>query len=445
MQNDLLLLLQLAEVEGLARQADNMQQLSFHIANDAHPLLAYRQALVYADDGHDWKLLNISALVSADEQSPYIVWLAGARKWLRQRTAGGQAQWIEAPAEGEASTLIRDGWREWWPAGVWALPLKARNGAVLGWVLYLMEQAPTAGQSTVMSRLCQTWAYSWELLERGRRPMRRPWKRRLRYGVALLLLGLCLMPVRQSALAPAEITSLDLQVISAPLDGVVKTVHVSPNQAVKAGQPLFSLDDTTLRNRLDVATQAVGVADAELMAARQTAFRSEDSRARVTTLLSRAEERRAELESVRSQLQRLDVTAPRDGIAVFADINDWLGKPVVTGERIMQLADPRQPAMLIQLPVADALSLEVGAPVTLFLTVKPLDPLAGKIIETSYQSALTPEGVPSYRLRASIDAADAQDARIGLKGTARIRGGHSFLGYEAIRRPLAALRAFTGL
>jgi multidrug resistance efflux pump len=191
--------------------------------------------------------------------------------------------------------------------------------------------------------------------------------------------------------------------------------------------------------------QAVAVADAELMAARQSAFRNDESRIKLTTLQSRAQERRAELASIRSQLDRLDVSAPRDGIAVFADVNDWLGKPVVTGERIMQLADPAKPAMLIQLPVSDAMSLEVGAPVSLFLTVRPLHPLAGEIIETSYQSALTPEGVPSYRLRASIGQQDAGDARIGLKGTARIQGGQSFLGYEIIRRPLATLRALTGL
>lgn len=445
MQNDLLLLLQLAEVESLARQADSVQQLSFHIANDAHPLLGYRQALVFEDTGADWKLLNISGLVSVDEQSPYIVWLAQARKWLRLRVADGQAQWIDADALDSASPLVRDGWREWWPAGAWALPLKSRAGAVLGWVLYLMEQPPTAGHATLMGRLCQAWGYSWELLARRRKPLRPSWKRRLRILIPLALLALCFVPIRQSALAPAEVTSLDLQVISAPLDGVVRTIHVSPNQAVKAGQALFSLDDTTLSHRLEVAVQAVAVADAELMAARQSAFRNDESRIKLTTLQSRAQERRAELASIRSQLDRLDVSAPRDGIAVFADVNDWLGKPVVTGERIMQLADPAKPAMLIQLPVSDAMSLEVGAPVSLFLTVRPLHPLAGEIIETSYQSALTPEGVPSYRLRASIGQQDAGDARIGLKGTARIQGGQSFLGYEIIRRPLATLRALTGL
>lgn len=448
MQNDLVLLLQLAELESLARQADTVQQLSFHLANDAHPLLRYRQALVFAADDTRWRLLNVSGLVSLEEQSPYIVWLGHARKWLRERLADGESQWLDADAVDtgdRTGEIVRTGWDEWWAGGVWALPVKARGGKVLGWVIFVLDTVPDAPASIVMTRLAQGWGYCWEMLARRERRLSRFWAGKWKRIALAAAIGLLFIPIRQSALAPAEITSLDLQMVSAPIEGVVKAIHVRPNQPVKTGQPLFSLDDTTLSHRLEVANQAVAVADAELLAARQNAFRSEDSKAQLTTLQSRAEERRAELESTRSQLQRLTVFAPRDGVAVFADVNDWLGKPVVTGERIMQLANPEQPAMLIQLPVADALTLDVGAPVSLFLTVKPLQPLAGKLIETSYQSALTPEGVASYRLRADIEGADPQLARIGLKGTARIKGGWSFLGYEIVRRPLASLRALTGL
>ncbi|EHK65561.1 efflux RND transporter periplasmic adaptor subunit [Achromobacter arsenitoxydans] len=443
MQDDILLLLQLSEVEGLARQAEDVQQLSFHIANDAHPLLNYRQALIFEDTGNDWRLLNISGLVSVDQDSPYVVWLGQARKWLREQ-ASQRKTWLEPPATPTADTeLVARGWREWWPAGAWLLPLKSRAGEPLGWAVYLLEHPPTSAQSAVMGRLAQSWAYSWELLARrthGPLRRRKTWIARL---ALLLVAALCFLPVRQRALAPGEVTSLDLQMISAPLDGVVKAIHVRPNQMVKAGQLLFSLDDTTLSHRLEVATRAVAVADAEYVAASQTAYRNEDSRSRLTQLQSRAEERRAELASIRSQLQRLETRAPSAGVAVFSDANDWIGKPVVTGERIMQLADPDKPAMLVQLPASDAIALEVGAPVDLYLTVRPMQPLRGKVIETSYQAALTPEGVPSYRLRASVDEGD--QARIGLKGTARLSGEHSILGFEIIRRPLAAIRAFFGL
>lgn len=71
---------------------------------------------------------------------------------------------------------------------------------------------------------------------------------------------------------------------------------------------------------------------------------------------------------MRSQLARIDVTAVREGVAVFGDPDDWLGRPVTTGERIMLLANPAKPGVLIHLPVADAVALEPGAEVKLFLT-----------------------------------------------------------------------------
>ena len=143
------------------------------------------------------------------------------------------------------------------------------------------------------------------------------------------------------------------------------------------------------------------------------------------------------------RLAQVEMAAPRDGVAVFSDPNDWLGKPVVTGERIMLLADPATPAMLIHLPVADAISLDLGAPVKLYLSAHPLSSIEGRISETSYQAITTPDGVAAYRLRATIDG-PAPDARLGLRGTAKVYGGWVVLGYYLLRRPLATLRSWSG-
>jgi hypothetical protein len=445
MQEDVILLLQLAELESLARQANSLRELGHHLANDAHPLLNYRQALVVSDDGQRWRLSNLSGLISIDENTPYRIWLDSCLPWLRQQLTNNEYTWLQLDQLNAPAIVIQDGLQEWWPTGVCALPLKDREAHLLGWVLFLLDEAPNATQSVVLKRLALSWSYCWEML--APKPGRwQHWRQRKKlWRLLLISLLVLLIPLRQSALAPAEVTSLDLQLVSAPMDGVIKTFHIHPNQAVKKHQPLFSLDDTTLQHQKTVAEQAVAVADAELLAASQGAFTYSASKEQLPALQSRAQQRRAELDTLRAQLQRMNVLAPRDGVAVFTDPNEWLGKPVTTGERVLQLANPAQPAMLIQLPVANAIELSVGAPVTLYLTVHPLDPLHGLILETSYQSSLTPEGIPSYRLRASISETDSRLARIGLKGTAKIKAGWSVLGYEILRRPLAALREFTGL
>lgn len=436
-----------AAVEARARAVNTVAELGFSIANDAYGLMGFRQALVFEGAGTAARLSAVSGLARPTEDSPYLVWLRRTWPWLHARAAAAPG-WLAMPVEAQAQDAPQgtlNGWREWWPAGVFALPLARRSGEELGWVLFLLDQPPAETQVRALAQLAQTWGYCWEMLAgKPRKALAGRWlgrtQRRVLWALALAAL---FIPVRQTALAPAEVIALEAEAVAAPLEGVVKTIHVRPNQPVKAGEPLFSLDDTTLRNRLEVAQKSVAVADAELQAATQKAFDSFQSKGDLALLGGRANEKRAELAAVRAQLARINVLAPQDGVAVFGDPDDWLGRPVTTGERIMLLANPAKPGVLVHLPVADAIALEPGAPVKLFLTVRPLSPMDAQLSETSYQAVLSPEGVASYRLRAVFDGPQEQ-ARIGLRGTAKIYGERVLLGYYLLRRPLATLREWSG-
>lgn len=192
-----------------------------------------------------------------------------------------------------------------------------------------------------------------------------------------------------------------------------------------------------------MSQKSLAVAEAELQATTQKAFDTPQSKGDLALLSGRVNEKRAELAAVQTQLARIDVLAHHEGIAVFGDPDDWLGRPVSTGERIMLLANPEKPGVLVHLPVADAIALNVGAAIKLFLTVMPLSPLDARITETSYQAVLSPEGVASYRLRAVFEDAQ-QNVRIGLRGTAKVYGGWVCMGYYLLRRPLATLREWSG-
>lgn len=436
------LLLSLASLRDRALAADSLNTLAFSMANDLHPLLHFYQAQVWAQREHDLELLCISGLARPTEDSPYLLWVRHASRWLGAQIKDAQPCWLTR-AELELPADIADGWQEWWPNGVWCVPLHDSHGKRLGLLLYLLEAPPNEPLPELLNGLWQTWAYCWAALSGERKMLGwRPSRRQLLITLAVAAL-LLLVPVRQTALAPAEVVSRQAQIVSSPIDGVIAELHVRPNQSVEAGALLLTLDETTLHNRAEVLVKEVAVADAELIAASQRAFDNVQSKAELTLLASRAQQRRAELAAVEAQLKRTQVYAPRAGVAVYGDPNDWLGKPVSTGERIMQVADPSQPAMRIQLPVADAIALEAGARVTLFLTAYPLTPLQGSVLETSYQAKAGEDGVASYRLLASIEG-QPEHARLGLHGTAKLYGDRVLLGYYLLRRPLAALRAWSG-
>ncbi|WP_020191853.1 efflux RND transporter periplasmic adaptor subunit [Pseudomonas putida] len=436
------LLLQLDALRDKAMAAETLGALAFNMANDLYPLLPFHQALVFGQDKAGLELLCVSGLARPSEDSPYLVWLRRASRWLNDRLIEAQPAWL-TPSNSAPPEHIAEGWAEWWPSGLWCIPLHSPGGERLGMLVLLLEEAPPEVVPQQLEGLVRTWAYCWQALTRRRRFGRWRPSRRQVLVTLLVLAGLLLVPVRQTALAPAQIVSRQAQIVSSPIDGVIAQVLVRPNQPVEAGTPLFTLDETTLRSRAEVLGKEVAVADAELQAASQRAFDNPQSKSELPLLQGRAQQRRAELATVQAQLRRTQVLAPRAGVAVFSDPNDWMGKPVSTGERIMHVADPAQPAMQIQLAVADAIALEPGAEVTLFLTAYPLHPLKGKILETSYQAKPTDDGVVAYRLLASIDA-HAGHARLGLHGTAKLYGGKVMLGYYLLRRPLATLRAWSG-
>ncbi|HZY18584.1 MAG TPA: HlyD family efflux transporter periplasmic adaptor subunit [Ramlibacter sp.] len=434
-----------ADAERLARQARDVPALAFSMVNDGWATLGYRQALVLRKRLGRWGVQGASGLVEVGEATPYQNWLA--------RVAGALEGKIPPPADGLIPPLqlkpedlpvdLAQSWGEWWPPIVLGLPLRGRDGLLNGLALFLFDDPPHPSRIAVLAQLADVWLHAWALLTGS---SRRAWmpSRRTRWIIAGVVAAVLLVPVRQSVLAPAEIISLDSVVLASPVEGVVREVLVRPNQAVTADQPLVALDDTTLRNRREVLLKSLGSAQAELLATTQKSFENVQSRGDIAPLSGRVEERRAELAFVEEQLQRSTLASPKAGITVFGDPNDWRGRPVAAGERIMLVADPTRLGMLLHVPVGDAIAVDPGAPVRVFLHVAPLSPLDGEVVETGYQAMLSPDNVASYRIRAKLSGDVRELPRIGLKGTAKLYGKRVALGYWLLRRPIAAAREWAG-
>jgi multidrug resistance efflux pump len=258
------------------------------------------------------------------------------------------------------------------------------------------------------------------------------------------LAGLLALPIRESALAPGEIIPQQPLIVSAPVHGVIKEFHVRPNQAVSAGQLLFSLDDTEAKSRHEIAEKSLAVARADNLRAVQKSFSDQRSKSELELFKARVEAKQLERDYALTVLERTKVHADRDGIAVFANVNDWIGQPVEVGQRILVLADPARAEIQIWLAVEDGINLEPGSDVKMFLNTDPTSPLKSKIRQTSYQPERTPEGNLAFRLKAELEAGQPVP-RIGLKGTGKVYGEEVSLFYYLMRRPLSALRQTLGL
>ncbi|WGK90742.1 efflux RND transporter periplasmic adaptor subunit [Pseudomonas migulae] len=421
-------------LERLTRAARTPSQLAYSLVNDAQALFGFRHAaLLIAGKVH-----AVTGVSTVDPNAPFVAFVEQAVAQLFKRDVLKQARVI---APDLLSESIQADWQSLSAAQVFWLPLIDHQSEVFGG-LWLARDLPwNPAEQVLLSQLGDTYSHAWLALQ-PHKPWRLRWTRKRQVVlIALLVLGM-LIPVRQSVLAPAEVVPLGGRVVAAPLDGVIAEFLVKPNQTVKTGDPLLRFEGTTLKAQADVAERALGVAEAELKANSQRSFADAESSSKIDLLAARVEQKRAERDYARELLKRSEVRAERDGIAVFADAERWTGKPVQTGERLMEIADPSQAELRIELAVSDAISLEPGAQVALFLDSDPLQRHSARLERAAYEAQPTSGGQLAYRLDASFDQAPP---RIGLRGTAKIFGDRAPLALYLLRKPLAGLRQSVGL
>ncbi|MES2422803.1 MAG: HlyD family efflux transporter periplasmic adaptor subunit [Pseudomonadota bacterium] len=433
----------LVHLQGRALEANTPAVLGFSVVNEALALAPYRQAAFFTLSAVGGMVLTTaSGLANVAEDSPYAVWLSRFARTFPETPGCHRLNFSEAAAD------YADGWEEWLPDHLLVAPLIGPDSKRQGIVMYAREEPWLDNEVALLDRMHQVYGYCLWAMQRTRFGFDKAWRKALRGKWAkrwlIGALVALLIPVRLSALAPAEVVALNALAVAAPQDGVVSTFHVQPNARVKVGDLLFSLDNSALGNRREVAAKSLQVARSDALVAQQKAFDDVKSKAELAAAMGRVREKEAELASIEALRDRVDVKAEREGIAVFSDANEWIGRPVQTGERVMQLADPRDAGVLVWLPVTDALNLEAGASMRLFLHTQPLVPLAAELVETSYQAVQSPENVTAYKLRGKFEA-DEEKPRIGLRGTARVSGSWAILGYYLFRRPIAAFREWSGL
>lgn len=430
----------LVQLEQQVRAAESLQALGFILLNDSHSLLEYRQAILWRCDTQT--IQGFSGLAAVEQQAPMVTWLnRQCRRWEQTDNARHIHELTAStvPAEDQPQ------WSEYCAQRLIWMPLQKAGGPLLG-ALLLSRDAPLRDTERLLAPLLlDCYGHAWSSLLRHR-PQRQPLRRRKRlwWAAGLAVAALLMLPVRQSVLAPAEIVARDPAVLRAPLAAVVDRILVQPNQRVTAGQPLVQLDTREQSNHLESARQAYAVADAELRQAQQQALFDERSKATLATLQGRREQARNDVEFYTANLNRLRIEAPRDGIAIFDDPSDWIGRPVNLGERIMLIAEPQDADLEIQLPVADAIALQAQTPVKLFLNTDPTAPLDATLQRIGYRASVNPDGVMAYRLKGTFDTQDPR-IRIGLKGSAKLYAEPTVLFYYLLRRPLAALRIHVGL
>lgn len=433
----------LLQLEAQLQGALSAREVAFTAANESFGVIKYEQAVVWRRDLFNAPIVTAaSGLADLSLDSPYIQWLGRAIRSFPQTEDNVLAVSLSSLPE----NIVSEG-SEWCAEHLLICKLKGPDGLGRGGMMFSRSE-PFAEQEVAMVEwIVRATGYA---LWAWRRTGRSFWhqlgtrKRMVVTAAVLVVLGLIgAMPVQLNALASAEITPQNPIPVTSPVEGIIKEIVVKPNQTVRAGEVLAVLDDTALRNRLTVAQKALEIARADSQRAINKAFGDESSRAELQVLVARVREKSAEVAYTSQVLERLTINAPQGGVAVFSNADEFTGKPVQPGERIMIVADPSLIRVTAFVAPDDAVQLEPGAEMKVFLNIDPLNPLDARVLRSSYEAIPQADGTLAYVVQGELLEGHGFP-RIGLRGTAKIYAEKVSLAYYIFRKPLAFVRQHLG-
>ncbi len=429
------------------RNATSIEALGFTACNYLRRLLAYDVALLLLEKSKSQRVLSISGVSDFDPRSPLVtaveslcnnpqVPLQSAHVHLTRELPRDTAQKLSDIQLQQVAT-------------VGLKPVNGKHNNSKNSTLVLTRDKPwQKHEIQLLQQVGDVLAHAISALQKSRRmpliktliPGVKPdW----RWAVCGLLL-VSIIPVPQSVVASAEVTAKSPLVVASGLNGVVEEILVRPNEQVTKGQLLLRFDSTDLSHRKNTLQQELSLAQERLRKARQHSLNSTIERSEFAELESQIELKQLELDYINESITRLELRADSDGVVLFSRAQDWMGRVVSTGEKIMEIADAEDNQFEIWVAANDAIEINEGRAIKFFPDAQPLQSVKGSIDSVGFFATLSNTDELAYRVVAA--PSDEQDTlRLGMKGTARLYGKKVSLAYHVLRKPISAIRKTVGV
>lgn len=295
----------LLQLERMVRAARTQQELQFLIVNETRRLIPYRQAVLLTPltlRAPHYEVRAVSSVPVVDRTALLPQWVERLIRELRRTSPSHDICHV---TEADCPAQLRPDWTEFTAGhGLWC-PLKHPDEQILGGLWLTRDQPWQSHEVTVLQRLVEAYAYAWRAIGPSKSHRWR-WglSRTTTWLLAATMGGALAMPVTMSTLAPAKIVAKDPIIVSAPMDGVIAEIPVSPNSAVSKGDVLFRYEDTTFRSEYHLAERNLDVAMAQYRRAAQGSFVEANQKADVPLLKAEVQLRETERNYAHEQLTK---------------------------------------------------------------------------------------------------------------------------------------------
>jgi multidrug resistance efflux pump len=428
--------LKLLQFEADIRRCVKNEELIFHLANQLNRLIPYEQVFVFTKKTpRKCYVVAASDLSQIENSSPLIRLL---NKWASTMAPKDVSQTYGlTDIVGESIDFPYN--HAYW------LPIQSETAQATHFLLLFSNKPYTEQQQALLNRLSAVYEHAFRAVSAKKQPTssRRSGFLLLKIALLTAFFAVCTFPFPISVMAPVEVIAKEPFIVTAPFNGVIKKILISPNTKVQQGQILATFEDIQLRNEYLIEQQRLAVAKANFEKVQGAAFANSESAHELS--IARAELSLALVEAryTREQLSRTQIRSPNAGLVIYNDKEGLEGKAVQVGERILQVAQVDKISYRIDLPVGQAIAFKDGARITIYLDSAPLGGHQAKLNSASYLPKVAADGIASYTLLAQ--PTEGSIPKIGARGTARIYGDNAPLIWHFLRRPVNAVRQWLGV
>jgi hypothetical protein len=442
LNNDISKLIQL---EFNLKNCENDNELFYSIVNQTIEIIPYEQAILFGIDySSKLKVEAISNIVSVDSTSPFVQYTLDLANNLLNLYITEEVKLIN---QNDLQKDIKEQIKEYSPKNIVWIPLKTikNNIEVEFYLVLLRNEIFTQKEIELLNYLASSYKYF--LFATKRDSFSTKLKnmkfnnKYFKYALIAIFLAM-FIPIKMSVLAPCEIQAKNPYVVTSPIDGSIDEIKVNSNEHIEKEKLIIKIKDIDLINTYEIAKKKLDTVQAELHSMKQAGFYDADKKSQINRLESEVKLKEAELNYSKSLLQKTDIYSKAQGIVIVDNPNEWKGKPVITGEKILLIANPNEIEIKIMLSVKDALFLEENADVKIFLDNKIFETWGAKISQISYKPQVTPENIVSYKIIANFNDLKENEniPKIGLRGTAKIYSQEVSLFFYLFRKPITTLR-----
>lgn len=421
--------------------------LIFVIVNDTLSVVNYDRAYLWDMTKAKPALLGISGELSANPNTEI------AMKWqtfvmqipkreqpqVMMKTMFAENQQVWDSVVASSSTVL-----------TW-LPIKIKEELTLGLVLERWnakpEEVPSQEYLEILKNtLLLGYASSWNKLKalsplsKYRVSQRTKW---WAVGVTFLFLLLYHIPLRISA--PCEVITKESIVVTAPLEGIIEQVKVTPGDVVSKGDRLIDYDKKIPMQDLKAAENQVEILQAQLNRATVLGYKDEKSRTELELLKLDLDKGKIALDLAKYKISQLTVDAPNTGVvSMESSPQDWRGKPVKIGEKVMVINNPKQTKIRLWIPEMDNVNINPNEPIYVFLNIDPTKAYKAHLRYIADESSVSGQHMTNYLAEADWEE-EPPNMKLGLRGTAILYGEKVSVLFYIFRKPIFLLRSFFGL